>query len=111
MPVFYYAVGDIMVDFKKLVKKEKVVDLTNLITAFESLDRQTSHIDLRPVQRQALEELSTKRSQKDIVLKISTGSGKTSVALLFLFSHMTEKEQLFCDTYQIFVYKKHNTIH
>lgn len=93
-----------MVDFKKLVKKEKIVDWNNLIKVFESLDRQTSHIDLRPVQLQALELLSKKRNEKDIILKISTGSGKTSIALLFLLSHMEEKGQpvvYLCPTIQL----------
>jgi hypothetical protein len=93
-----------MVDFKKFVKREKPVDLSNLLTVFESLDRQTSHIDLRTVQKEALEQLSHTRTNKDIVLKISTGSGKTAIALLFLFSHMVEKEQpvvFLCPTIQL----------
>ncbi|MBZ0154903.1 MAG: DEAD/DEAH box helicase family protein [Alphaproteobacteria bacterium] len=93
-----------MVDFKKLVKKEKTVDWSNLVEVFESLDRQTSHIDLRPVQLQALELISKKRSEKEIILKVSTGSGKTSVALLFLLSHMEEKGQpvvYLCPTIQL----------
>lgn len=93
-----------MVDFKKLVKKEKTVDWNNLIKVFESLDRQTSHIDLRPVQLQALELLSKKRTDRDIILKISTGAGKTSTALLFLLSHMGERCQpvvYICPTIQL----------
>lgn len=93
-----------MVDFKKYIKKDKSIDLRDLLTVFDSLDRQTSHIDLRTVQKEALKELSSKRQNKDIVLKVSTGSGKTTIALLFLFSHMVEKGQpvvFLCPTIQL----------
>ena len=43
-----------MVDFKKLVSREKSVDVANLIKLFESLDRQTSHTELRPAQMSVL---------------------------------------------------------
>ncbi len=93
-----------MVDFKKLVKKKRTVDVTDLEKLFEALDRQTSHTDLRSVQQQALQTLTTRRSERDIVLKISTGAGKTTVALLYLQSHMEEKEQpvvYLCPTTQL----------
>ena len=93
-----------MVDFKNLVGKKKSVEYSNLTELFESLDRQTSHIDLRPAQQQAVEGLSSIRSQEDIVLKISTGAGKTAIALLFLLSHMEEKKRpviYLCPTIQL----------
>ena len=57
------------------------------------MDRKSSHTDLRTVQQQALKALNEVREDKDIILKMSTGSGKTTVALLFLLSHMNEKEE------------------
>ena len=66
-----------MVDFKKLVRRKPHLDVKNLLALFESLDRQTSHIELRPVQREALEMLSGRREENDLILKISTGAGKT----------------------------------
>ena len=93
-----------MIDFKKLVKKKRTVDITDLEKLFEALDRQTSHTDLRPVQREALHTITTRRNERDLVLKISTGAGKTTVALLYLQSHMEEKEQpvvYLCPTTQL----------
>ncbi|MHA1973164.1 MAG: DEAD/DEAH box helicase [Candidatus Hodarchaeales archaeon] len=93
-----------MVDFKKLVSKKQKVDLTDLLTLFESLDRKTSHIELRSVQEEALKVLSKRRMERDIILKISTGAGKTSVGLLYLWSLMEEKQQpvvYLCPTKQL----------
>lgn len=93
-----------MVDFKKLVSKKRSVEVKDFIKLFDSLDRQASHTELRPTQIQALQLLSSNRSEKDIVLKISTGAGKTTVALLWLQSHMGEKERptvYLCPTNQL----------
>ena len=93
-----------MVDFKNLVGKKKTIEYNNLNELFESLDRQTSHIALRPAQEQAVKSLSSLRDQRDIVLKISTGAGKTAIALLFLLSHMEEKKRpvvYLCPTIQL----------
>lgn len=93
-----------MVDFKNLISKKKELDYTDLLKLFESLDRQTSHIDLRPIQIESVSKLSPIRNQKDIVLKISTGTGKTAIALLFLISHMEEKKRpvvYLCPTIQL----------
>lgn len=93
-----------MVDFKKLVSKKHNIDTTNLIALFESLDRQTSHIELRSVQQEALELLTTRRIERDLILKISTGAGKTTIGLLYLWSFMEEKKQpvvYLCPTKQL----------
>ena len=67
-----------MVDFKKLVSREKSIDVTNFIKLFESLDRQTSHAELRPAQMSVLPVLSERRKEQDLILKISTGAGDLS---------------------------------
>jgi hypothetical protein len=93
-----------MVDFKRLVKKETKRDVSDLLGLFDSLDRQTSHIELRPVQQEALAMLSARRSERDLILKISTGAGKTTVALLYLASFMEQYEQpvaYLCPTRQL----------
>lgn len=93
-----------MVDFDKHVKKKQIIDFTNLVSLFDSLDRQTSHIELRNVQRDALRILSEKRMQRDLILKISTGVGKTAVGLLYLSSFMEEKHEpvvYLCSTKQL----------
>jgi hypothetical protein len=93
-----------MVDFKKHVSKKQIIDFTNLVSLFDSLDRQTSHIELRTVQRGALRILSKQRKQRDLILKISTGVGKTAVGLLYLWSFMEETHRpvvYLCPTKQL----------
>jgi len=93
-----------MVDFKKHVSRKINRDFTNLVSLFDSLDRQTSHIELRTVQQGALRILSERRLERDLILKISTGTGKTTVGLLYLWSFMEEKHQpvvYLCPTTQL----------
>ena len=93
-----------MVDFKKHVSKKQIIDFTNLGSLFDSIDRQTSHIELRTVQRDALRILSEQRRQQDLILKINTGVGKTAVGLLYLWSFMEEKHRpvvYLCSTKQL----------
>lgn len=93
-----------MADFKSYITEKKSVDVTNLGELFESLDRQTSHTELRPAQKQSLEALTYNRDKKDTILKISTGAGKTTIGLLYLQSHMEEKEEpavYLCPTKQL----------
>ena len=80
-----------MVDFSKLVEKKRVVDVSDPIRLFHSLDRQASHTTLRPTQEGVLEKIRERRNERDMILKMSTGAGKTTVALLYLKSHMAEK--------------------
>lgn len=80
-----------MVDFSKLVGQKRVVDFTNHLNLFQSLDRQASHTTLRPDQTKVLEEIRPRRNERDLILKMSTGAGKTTVALLYLKSYMIER--------------------
>jgi len=93
-----------MVDFHKLVNKKKTIDTRNLLALFESLDRKASHIELRLAQQDALKLLSERRDTRDLVLKMSTGSGKTAAGLIYLFSFMEEFKQpvvYLCPTNQL----------
>ena len=93
-----------MVNFKNLITKKTSVDVTDLIKLFESFDRHASHTDLRPIQQQALEELTKRRDERDLILKISTGSGKTAIALIYLQSFMEEQGRpvlYLCPTLQL----------
>jgi hypothetical protein len=93
-----------MVDFKKHVSRKINRDFTNLVSLFDSLDRQTSHIELRTVQQESLQILSKRRQERDLILKMNTGAGKTTVGLLYLWSFMEEKRQpvlYLCPTIQL----------
>ena len=72
-----------MFDFKGLGAAPKPDAPTTLSELFGQLDRKTTHSSLRPVQVSAFASLDKLASQRDIVLKLSTGSGKTVVGLVY----------------------------
>lgn len=72
-----------MIDFSKLGKPRGPSKPTTLIQLFEQLDRKATHNSLRPVQIEALEELDRQIGERDVLLKVSTGSGKTLVGLVY----------------------------
>ena len=93
-----------MVDFNQYIQSDTNEGSTDPMEIFESLDRRASHTALRPVQEEALRALNERRDERDLVLKLSTGAGKTTVALVYLYSHMKEKRQpavYLCPTAQL----------
>lgn len=72
-----------MFDFKGLGAAPKSEAPSSLAELFGQLDRKTTHSSLRPVQVSALGALDGLASQRDVVLKLSTGSGKTVVGLVY----------------------------
>ncbi|MDR4470398.1 MAG: DEAD/DEAH box helicase family protein [Nitrospira sp.] len=80
-----------MVDFtKRLTKKidEKPLDPVKI---YDKLDRASDKGPLRPVQHAILSEWhGNHRSDKDLVLKLNTGQGKTLIGLLMLQSKLNE---------------------
>lgn len=91
-------------EFHKYGGKKRTVDFTDPLKLFESLDVRTSHTTLRPAQIEALQALSARRAEHDHVLKMNTGAGKTTVALLHLRSHAAEKKRpvvYLCPTIQL----------
>ena len=72
-----------MIDFSKLGKAKGQPKPTKLGELFELLDRKASHNSLRPVQIEALALLDSQLSNRDVLLKVSTGSGKTLVGLIY----------------------------
>jgi hypothetical protein len=92
------------VDFKKLLNQPKSVDVFDLEALFHSLDVKGSHTELRKSQSEALTEITQRHKENDLVLKISTGAGKTTVGLLFLYAHLklTQRPVVFlCPTIQL----------
>lgn len=73
-----------MFNFEDLANRREPVRTLAPLDLFETLDRQSTHYTLRPDQRQAVERLWQAKDQKDVVLKMATGAGKTLVALLHL---------------------------
>src|SRR5437773_5536576 len=77
-------------DLKKLGGKRPSIDPRDPIQLFESLNRKTSHTELRPAQEEALKGLRQRRTEPDLILKLPTGMGKSTVGLLYLYSHLIE---------------------
>ena len=93
-----------MIDFKSLVGSTKDVSTYDLEKLYTSLDVKKTHTEPRPAQREAMRELTTRANEKDIVLKISTGAGKTAVGILYLFGHMKRQRRpavYLCPTVQL----------
>lgn len=72
-----------MFDFSSLGKKPLADVPASLIELFGQLDRRATHTSLRPVQFSALRNLNEQMDQRDVVIKLSTGSGKTVVGLVY----------------------------
>ncbi|MCK6531806.1 MAG: DEAD/DEAH box helicase, partial [Polyangiaceae bacterium] len=94
-----------MIRFNKFGGARKKLDPTNAKALFESLDRQQSHATLRPVQTEAMEVIcGQRRGERDLVLKLSTGGGKTTTGLIYLWSHAVESKRpvvYLCPTTQL----------
>lgn len=81
------------IDFKKRLKKSDSEIKKNPIEIYEALDRKSITGPLRPVQKNILQDWYENRSDdKDLIVKLHTGAGKTLIGLLILTSKLNEKE-------------------
>lgn len=81
------------IDFKKKLANRTIAPKTNPIELYGTLDRKSVAGPLRPAQEAILSEWYTKRRRdKDLVIKLHTGEGKTLVGLLILQSFLNSKE-------------------
>ncbi|WP_164102849.1 DEAD/DEAH box helicase [Candidatus Laterigemmans baculatus] len=80
-----------MVDFKKKLKRQQVSKPTNPVELYETLDRASDKGPLRPVQTHVLSQWhDERRDDRDIIVKLHTGQGKTLIGLLMLQSRLNE---------------------
>jgi len=80
-----------MVDFKKRIAKGQAIAAVNPLELYESLDRASDKGPLRDAQSAVLREWhSRRRSQRDVIVKLHTGQGKTLIGLLILQSKLNE---------------------
>lgn len=76
-----------MVDFRKKLSKKEIGKKVNPIDIYDSLDRVSEAGPLRPVQEYILKSWFEKQSNnKDLIIKLHTGEGKTLIGLLILQS-------------------------
>lgn len=82
-----------MVDFKKRLKKQKITRKLDPIEIYDSLDRRSETGPLRPSQLEILNEWFSKRQgNRNNIIKLHTGEGKTLVGLLILQSRINAKK-------------------
>ncbi|MGJ0580303.1 DEAD/DEAH box helicase family protein [Xenorhabdus bovienii] len=80
-----------MIDFKNKLKKKELPKRINPIEIYESLDRRSEAGPLRPSQKRILDEwFNNRRNDKDNIIKLHTGEGKTLIGLLILQSKINE---------------------
>jgi len=80
-----------MVDFRKRLGKGGGAKPIDPIELYEGLDRASDKGPLRPAQLAVLKEWHAKRrNQKDTILKLHTGAGKTLLGLVMLQSKLNE---------------------
>ena len=96
--------GKIMIDFKSLLTTTPEKPVYDLVRFFSALDVRGTHTELRAAQTEAMTELTKRYSSTDIVLKVSTGAGKTTIGLLYLYGHMKMTKEVsvyLCPTVQL----------
>lgn len=93
-----------MIDFGSLVGSKSEEVTYDLEKFYGALDVKGTHTEPRPAQREAMRALTERCNEKDLVLKVSTGAGKTTVGLLYLYGFMrTSREPVvfLCPTVQL----------
>src|SRR5688572_3922546 len=80
-----------MVDFGKHVKRRAAERQVDPLEIWEGLDRSSDTGPIRPAQEHVLREWHTKRRKdRDVIVKLHMGQGKTVVGLLMLQSRLNE---------------------
>ncbi|MBK1710241.1 DEAD/DEAH box helicase [Marichromatium gracile] len=82
-----------MVDFKKRLKKKTTPKKTNPVEIYDSLDRRSETGPLRHSQTLVLEKWhSTHKENRNNIIKLHTGEGKTLIGLLLLQSKINSND-------------------
>jgi len=82
-----------MVDFSKLKSQNKKTAITNPIEIFRRLPKAPGINDLYASQAEVLENWFAQKDQKDSVIKLHTGGGKTLVGLLIAQSCLVDLKE------------------
>jgi replicative superfamily II helicase len=81
-----------MVDFRKKLGSTSTGQPLDPLDIYERLDRESDKGPLRPAQEDVLRPWhTTRRAEKDVIVKLHTGQGKTLIGLLILQSKLNEK--------------------
>src|SRR6516165_11365810 len=80
-----------MVDFKKHAGKKPSLKPLDPIVIYDSLDRASDKGPLREAQAAVLTRWhQSRRGERDVIVKLHTGEGKTLIGLLILQSKLNE---------------------
>ncbi|WP_108802171.1 DEAD/DEAH box helicase family protein [Aquimarina sp. Aq107] len=78
-------------------RKNKTIEKKKLeiepIKLYSSLTKSKEYTYLRGIQEEVLKEWHTRRNDKELIVKMNTGAGKTLTGLLMLYSKMLESQQ------------------
>ena len=94
-----------MVDFRKRLGVKTATAIIDPVALYETLDRASDKGELRKAQTSILQDWhKNRRDNKDLILKMHTGQGKTLVGLLILYSKLIELKEpvlYLCPTNQL----------
>ena len=79
-----------MVNFRQLNSQREHPSVIEPRSLFQTLGREQQYEYLRDVQGDVLDDWFKRRDEQDLVIKMNTGSGKTLVGLLLLWSRLKE---------------------
>lgn len=80
-----------MIDFTKRLRSQQSILKTDPLEIYESLDRTSEKGPLRPAQQAILNDWFEKfKDNKDLIIKLHTGQGKTLIGLLILQSKLNQ---------------------
>ena len=81
-----------MVDFRKRLSSKRIEAVVDPVKLYDTLDRAHDKGPLRPSQQSVLTEwFKSRRSQRDVIVKLHTGQGKTLIGLLMLQSRLNDR--------------------
>ncbi len=82
-----------MVDFKKLLGNEEITPEIDPLSIFDYLDKESTIEGLRDSQKHILNKWHEDfRDQRDVIVKLPTGQGKTFIGLIMLQSILNENK-------------------
>lgn len=82
-----------MVNFGKRLKSQQIAKKIHPVDIYNSLDRTSITGPLRPVQERILNEwYDSRKDDRDLIIKLHTGVGKTLIGLLILQSKINSNE-------------------
>lgn len=79
-----------MVDFSLLSKVPSKSKSRSLLDTFSRLDRKVSHVELRASQVELFRKIDERIDDSNLVLKLTTGGGKTATGLIYLKQKMDQ---------------------